>query len=123
MDRKEILERVREAETGVKEEVGKGKGKLIPIFISIVVSIVVGVAFMPDMLDTLRKSAEEQPSAFGPLIEVVPYLFIALMLLGAVAWIFGLGRGEEYEEVEELSEADEIRKLQRKKRRHIIYEG
>ncbi len=67
---------------------------LVGVLISIMISIVVGVNLVPTIItsiNTARAQAEavEGFSGLGGLMEVLAYVYIAVILLGAVAWIGG----------------------------------
>lgn len=62
---------------------------LVAVLIGIMISIVVGVSLVPVILETT--AAVTSPSGLASLVGVLPYIFIAVILLGAVAWIGGQG--------------------------------
>lgn len=67
---------------------------LVGVLISIMISIVVGVNLLPTIvtsIDTARTQAEaiEGFEGIGGLMTVLAYVYIAVILLGAVAWIGG----------------------------------
>ena len=67
---------------------------LVGVLISIMISIVVGVNLVPTIItsiNTARAQAEAVSgfSGLGGLMEVLAYVYIAVILLGAVAWIGG----------------------------------
>ena len=64
---------------------------LVAVLIGIMISIVVGVSLLPTIL-TAVDATSGQAAGLHSLIEVLPYVFVAVILLGAVAWIGG-GRG------------------------------
>ena len=65
---------------------------LVGVLISIMISIVVGVNLVPTILTSIN-TAKAQATAIGGfaglagLMEVLAYVYIAVILLGAVAWI------------------------------------
>ena len=67
---------------------------LVGVLISIMISIVVGVSLIPTILTSIN-TAEVQIASFsgfaglGGLMQVLAYVYIAVILLGAVAWIGG----------------------------------
>lgn len=62
---------------------------LVAVLIGIMISIVVGVSLVPTILDTTKSITT--PAGLASLIGVLPYVFVAVILLGAVAWIGGQG--------------------------------
>ena len=76
---------------------------LVAVLIGIMISIVVGVSLIPTIQATLAAAKEPYLTAGGSswisgapvglfsLIDVLPYVFVAVILLGAVAWIGGQG--------------------------------
>ena len=127
MDAKEVIRRVGAVEAGseIKEVPEKKKkffGLDIGALIGAMIAIVVGVNLIPSLIDA-TKEVEEEGEVLVGLIGVLPWVFAAVVIIGAAAYIYFGGRKEKYEEVEELSGTDEIRALQKKKRRHLIYTG
>jgi len=55
------------------------------------ISIVVGVSLIPTILTTIDALPTDTPSGLEALVNVLPYVFVAVILLGAVAWIGGQG--------------------------------
>ena len=53
------------------------------------ISIVVGVSLIPTILTTIDALPTDTPSGLSALVDVLPYVFVAVILLGAVAWIGG----------------------------------
>lgn len=69
---------------------------LVAVLIGIMISIVVGVSLVPTILTATAASATTDPLYGAPdgiisLVGVLPYVFVAVILLGAVAWIGGQG--------------------------------
>lgn len=62
---------------------------LVAVLIGIMISIVVGVSLVPVILETT--AAIITPAGLAALVGVLPYVFVAVILLGAVAWIGGQG--------------------------------
>lgn len=116
LDKEEILRRI-EAADKRPEKVVKSKDTFVAALIGVVIAIVVGVSLIP-MIAEARKDA---PPEIAGILDVLMYIFVAFVLLGAVAWTVSPGREEKYEEVVELSETDKIRQLQKKQRRHLLY--
>jgi len=75
-----------------EEESESNKGMGVGALIGIVISVVVGISLWSPMRDAIDKLPEETKAL--PLLKVFPIVFIALIILGAVAW-FAIGRGEE----------------------------
>ena len=74
---------------------------LIAVLIGIMISIVVGVTIIPTIRNTAEKmektaseKGEEVPGALSAMLDILPIIFVAVVLLGAVAWI-GAGGGDE----------------------------
>lgn len=66
---------------------------LIAVLIGIMIAIVVGVALIPTILTTIDALPTDTPAGLTALVDVLPYVFVAVILLGAVAWIGGGGGG------------------------------
>lgn len=75
---------------------------LVAVLIGIMISIVVGVALVPTIVSTTSNitytvaNATASWTTYAPtgvqsLADVLPYIFVAVILLGAVAWIGGQG--------------------------------
>jgi len=64
---------------------------LVAVLIGIMISIVVGVSLIPTILTTIDALPTDTPSGLEALVNVLPYVFVAVILLGAVAWIGGQG--------------------------------
>lgn len=64
---------------------------LVAVLIGIMISIVVGVSLVPTILTTIDSLPTDTDSGLLALINVLPYIFVAVILLGAVAWIGGQG--------------------------------
>jgi len=62
---------------------------LVAVLIGIMISIVVGVSLVPVILETTAEITS--PTGLAALVGVLPYVFVAVILLGAVAWIGGQG--------------------------------
>lgn len=66
---------------------------LVAVLIGIMISIVVGVSLIPTILTTIDAlPSATAPSGLIALVNVLPYVFVAVILLGAVAWIGGGGQ-------------------------------
>lgn len=66
---------------------------LVGVLISIMISIVVGVSLIPTIVTSINtaKSTANIPTGLSGLLDVLSYVFVAVILLGAVAWIGGQG--------------------------------
>jgi len=55
------------------------------------ISIVVGVSLVPTIINSIQtaKGTAGAPAGVDGLLDVLVYVFIAVILLGAVAWIGG----------------------------------
>ncbi len=62
---------------------------LVAVLIGIMISIVVGISLIPTILDTIDSLPTDAPAGLSALVDVLPYVFVAVILLGAVAWIGG----------------------------------
>jgi len=64
---------------------------LVGVLISIMISIVVGVSLVPTIVDSINtaKNTPNAPAGLSGLLDVLAYVFVAVILLGAVAWIGG----------------------------------
>ena len=61
---------------------------MVAILIGIMISIVVGITLIPTILSTINSSAlSTAPAGLRALIDVLPYVFVAVILMGAVAWL------------------------------------
>jgi len=57
------------------------------------ISIVVGVSLVPTIVSAINtaKSTAGIPTGLSGLLDVLSYVFVAIILLSAVAWIGGQG--------------------------------
>jgi len=57
------------------------------------ISIVVGVSLVPTIISAINtaKSTAGMPTGLSGLLDVLSYVFVAIILLSAVAWIGGQG--------------------------------
>jgi len=68
---------------------------LVGVLISIMISIVVGVSLVPTIVSSINTSkitiaaTPNAPTGLTGLLDVLSYVFVAVILLGAVAWIGG----------------------------------
>jgi hypothetical protein len=64
---------------------------LVGVLISVMLAIVVGLSLMPTVVTSANtaKNTANIPSGLGGMIDVISYVFVAIILLGAVAWIGG----------------------------------
>lgn len=69
---------------------------LVGVLISVMISIVVGVSLVPTIVSSVNTTkaalvGSSAPVGIGGLLDTLTYTFIAVILLGAVAWIGGQG--------------------------------
>jgi len=59
--------------------------------ITIMLSIVVGLSLLPTVVTSANtaKNTAGIPTGLGGMIDVISYVFVAIILMGAVAWIGG----------------------------------
>jgi hypothetical protein len=62
---------------------------LVAVLIGIMISMVVGISLVPTILSTIDSLPTDTPSGLSALVNVLPYVFVAVLLLGSVAWIGG----------------------------------
>ncbi len=64
---------------------------LVGVLISIMLSVVVGLSLVPTVVTSANdaKNTAEIPTGLSGMIDVISYVFVAIILLGAVAWIGG----------------------------------
>ena len=67
---------------------------LVGVLISIMISIVVGVNLVPTIITSINTASAQANAITGfsglsGLMQVLAYVYIAVILLGAVAWIGG----------------------------------
>lgn len=60
---------------------------LVGVLISIMISIVVGVSLVPSIISSITeaKNTSGMPTGLSGLLDVLSYVFVAVILLGAVA--------------------------------------
>lgn len=119
MDKKAILKRLEAVGGQPIERVAKSWGKDIPALIGAMIALVVGINLLPGIIDATKEAKDEVPAGMEALLDILPIVFMAILVLGAFSWF--VSRKEKDEEVGELSGADEIRQLQKVRRRHLIY--
>lgn len=64
---------------------------VIGVVIAIMIAIVVGVNLIPIITGVVENATEGASTTVSSLIGILPYIFVAVILLGAVAWIGGIG--------------------------------
>jgi len=64
---------------------------LVAVLIGIMISIVVGISLIPTITETIDSLPTDTDAGLLALVDVLPYVFVAVILLGAVAWIGGQG--------------------------------
>jgi hypothetical protein len=81
----------------------------VAILISIMISIIVGVALVPTIVSTVNtvKTTPAASPEVVALINILPYVIVAVILLGAVAWI-GYNGYEDSVKVEKPKRKREI---------------
>ena len=67
---------------------------LVGVLISIMISIVVGVNLVPTIVDAINTASQDavvqsEMAGLEGLLETLAYVYVAVILLGAVAWIGG----------------------------------
>lgn len=64
---------------------------LVGVLVSIMISIVVGVSLVPTIISAINtaKNTPEIPTGLSGLLDVLAYVFVAIILLSAVSWIGG----------------------------------
>ncbi len=69
---------------------------LVGVLITIMISIVVGLALTPTVITAVNTAKNPTgvtlPTGLSGMLDVVSYVFVAIILLGAVAWIGGQGQ-------------------------------
>lgn len=63
---------------------------LVAVLIGIMISIVVGVSLIPTILTTIDALPTNTPDGLVALVNVLPYVFVAVILLGAVSKVAAL---------------------------------
>jgi hypothetical protein len=85
---------------------------IVGFLIAIMVTIVVGVSIIPaatKSLDTVATNTSSYSSSTKGLLGVLPYIFVAVLLLGAVAWLGQSGgshKSYKREDTEDLTLSD-----------------
>ena len=70
---------------------------LVGVLISIMISIVVGVSLVPTIVSSINTAkvliaaTPNSPAGLAGLLDTLSYVFVAVILLGAVSWIGGQG--------------------------------
>ncbi len=67
---------------------------LIAVLVGVMIFIVIGVNLIPMIADTIEettKDSEDVPEAVSALLEILPIVFVAVVIISAVAWIGGSG--------------------------------
>lgn len=71
---------------------------LVAALVGIMMAIVIGVSLLPVITDSLKQVTEDATDepAVEALVSILPYVFVSVVILGAVAWIGGglPGRGD-----------------------------
>lgn len=89
---------------------------IIAALIGIMIAIIVGVNLLPTITGSIKQvteqaAAEEAPitGAMATLLDVLPIVFVAMLLLGAVSWLGSRGTGSSGNDEEEGVESVAIR--------------
>jgi len=70
---------------------------LVGVLITIMISIVVGVSLVPTIVSSINTAkvliaaTPGAPVGLSGLLDTLSYVFVAVILLGAVSWIGGQG--------------------------------
>ena len=69
--------------------------------IGILISIVVGVSLLSAIMDSVEQveASAEIPTGLKRLLDILPIIFVAVIILGAVAWIGGIDGGSKQKEI------------------------
>lgn len=64
---------------------------LVGVLVTIMIAIVVGVNLVPSIVTAVNtaKNTPNVPTGLGGLLDTLSYVFVAIILLSAVAWIGG----------------------------------
>ena len=66
----------------------------VAVLIGLMISLVVGPALIPTILTTIDSIDTAESPGIAALVSVLPYIFVAIILIGAVAWIGSDGVGK-----------------------------
>ena len=67
---------------------------MVAVLVGIMIAVVVGISLIPAITSTIANLPSDTPAGLTALINVLPYLFVAVILLGAVSWVArGMGDG------------------------------
>ena len=67
---------------------------MVAVLVGIMIAVVVGVSLIPAITSTIANLPSDTPAGLTALINILPYLFVAVILLGAVSWVArGMGDG------------------------------
>lgn len=75
---------------------------LVGVLISVMIAIVVGVNLIPTIIGVTTNLTEEagEGTAVSTLMGILPYIFVAVILIGVVAWLGGSPFGDSDEKKE-----------------------
>lgn len=79
------------------------KGLTVAVLIGVMMAIVVGVNLIPAITGSIAEVTEEatgEATAVTALVGVLPYIFVAVIIIGAVAWLGGSWGGSEEDKSE-----------------------
>ncbi len=69
---------------------------IVSVLISVTIAIVVGVVLIPQIVESFSKASEvaekSGSSAEQRLLDILPIVFVSVIILGAIAWITGSSR-------------------------------
>lgn len=84
----------------------------MPIILVIALALVVFVSFtfVSNALQDQTNATGEAFGASGALISILPYIFVAVLILGAIAWIAGGDRSPSVKKDEEETDKEEVKK-------------
>jgi uncharacterized membrane protein len=71
----------------VDHSLEKEANRMVAILIGIMISIVVGVSLIPTVLSSIAALPTTADTGLLALVDVLPYVFVAVILMGAVTWL------------------------------------
>lgn len=81
---------------------------LVATLIGIMIAVVVGVALIPTIIEQSGRITQNvtDTSAMKTLVSALPVIFVAVVLLGAVAWLGGSSRSDREDTASRRSPTD-----------------